>query len=178
VRWPRDTLYPLKLALISPTSCGRSVGKVRLRTKATEFSFRWMNVHLRKWKGEWREHKEEGEREEQFHTLFISIEKVCTNILSIQIFGYSVQNTSLMHAANCSRGPYNCRNLKFTILATFLRPCCRLSDTLSAKGYFASICTRYIIISSNIRAMFLLLNNFRMVTSRFRTRLINVRNRC
>jgi hypothetical protein len=32
--WPRDTLYPQKLT--SPTSGGRSVGIVRLRTKATE----------------------------------------------------------------------------------------------------------------------------------------------
>jgi hypothetical protein len=37
LRWPRHTLYPLKLALTSPTSGGRSVGIVRLRTKATEF---------------------------------------------------------------------------------------------------------------------------------------------
>jgi hypothetical protein len=37
--WPRDTLHPQKLALISPTCSGRSVGIVRLRTKATEFSF-------------------------------------------------------------------------------------------------------------------------------------------
>jgi hypothetical protein len=29
LRWPRDTLYPLKLALTSPTSGGRSVGIVR-----------------------------------------------------------------------------------------------------------------------------------------------------
>jgi hypothetical protein len=34
--WPRNTLYPQKLALTSPTSSGRSVG-IRLRTKATEF---------------------------------------------------------------------------------------------------------------------------------------------
>jgi hypothetical protein len=33
---PRNTLYPQKLAL---TSGGRSVGIVRLRTKATEFFF-------------------------------------------------------------------------------------------------------------------------------------------
>jgi hypothetical protein len=32
LRWPRDTLYPQKLALTSPTSGGRSVGIVRLRT--------------------------------------------------------------------------------------------------------------------------------------------------
>jgi hypothetical protein len=32
LRWPRDTLYPLKLALTSPTSGGRSVGIVRRRT--------------------------------------------------------------------------------------------------------------------------------------------------
>jgi hypothetical protein len=37
LRCPRDTLYPQKLALTSPTSGGRSVGIVRLRTKPTEF---------------------------------------------------------------------------------------------------------------------------------------------
>jgi hypothetical protein len=36
--WPRNTIYPQKLALTSPTSGGRSVGIVRLRTKATELS--------------------------------------------------------------------------------------------------------------------------------------------
>jgi hypothetical protein len=34
LRWPRDTLYPLKLALTSPTIGGRSVGIVRWRTKS------------------------------------------------------------------------------------------------------------------------------------------------
>jgi hypothetical protein len=38
LRWPRNTLYLQKLALTSPTSGGRSVGIVCLRTKATEFS--------------------------------------------------------------------------------------------------------------------------------------------
>jgi hypothetical protein len=33
LRWPRDTLHPQKLALTSPTSGGRSVCIVRLRTK-------------------------------------------------------------------------------------------------------------------------------------------------
>jgi hypothetical protein len=33
------SLYPLKLALTSPTSGGRSVGIVRLRTKAPEFVY-------------------------------------------------------------------------------------------------------------------------------------------
>jgi hypothetical protein len=37
LRRPCDTLSPQNLALTSPTSCGRSVGIVRLRTKATEF---------------------------------------------------------------------------------------------------------------------------------------------
>jgi hypothetical protein len=37
-RWPRGILYRQKLALTSPTSGGRSVGIVRLRTQATEFS--------------------------------------------------------------------------------------------------------------------------------------------
>jgi hypothetical protein len=36
LRWPRDTLYPQKLALTSPTSGSRSVGIVRLRTKGHE----------------------------------------------------------------------------------------------------------------------------------------------
>jgi hypothetical protein len=38
LRSQRDTLYPLKLALTSPTSGGRSVGIVRWRTKAPELS--------------------------------------------------------------------------------------------------------------------------------------------
>jgi hypothetical protein len=39
LRWPRDTFYPQKLTLTSPTSSGRSVGIVHSQTKATEFSF-------------------------------------------------------------------------------------------------------------------------------------------
>jgi hypothetical protein len=39
LRWPRDTLYPQKLALTSPTGGGRSVGIVSSRTKPTQFSF-------------------------------------------------------------------------------------------------------------------------------------------
>ena len=38
-------LYPQKLALTSPTGGGRSVGIVRMRTKATEFSFSFY-IHL------------------------------------------------------------------------------------------------------------------------------------
>jgi hypothetical protein len=38
-RWPHGTLYPQKLELTSPTSGGFSVGIVRSRTQATEFSF-------------------------------------------------------------------------------------------------------------------------------------------
>jgi hypothetical protein len=37
LRWQRNTLYPQKLTVTSPTSGGRSVGIVRLRAKATEF---------------------------------------------------------------------------------------------------------------------------------------------
>jgi hypothetical protein len=43
----RNTLYPLNLALTSPTNSGRSVGIVRWRTKATEFSFRQRDVPSR-----------------------------------------------------------------------------------------------------------------------------------
>jgi hypothetical protein len=39
LRWPRDTIYPLKLALTSPTSGCRSVGKICWRTEAPEFVF-------------------------------------------------------------------------------------------------------------------------------------------
>jgi hypothetical protein len=35
--WPRDTLYPQKLALNSSTSGGRSIGIVSSRTKATSY---------------------------------------------------------------------------------------------------------------------------------------------
>jgi hypothetical protein len=37
--WPRNTLYPQKLALTSSTSGGRSVGIVRSRAQAKEYSF-------------------------------------------------------------------------------------------------------------------------------------------
>jgi hypothetical protein len=40
LRWPRNTLYPQKLALTSPTGGGRAVDIVRLRTKTTEFFWR------------------------------------------------------------------------------------------------------------------------------------------
>jgi hypothetical protein len=36
-RWSRGTLYPQKLAVTSPTSCGLSVGIVRSRTQTMEF---------------------------------------------------------------------------------------------------------------------------------------------
>jgi hypothetical protein len=45
LRWPRDTLYPQKLALTSPTGGDRSVSIVRFRTKATEFLSRFSKVH-------------------------------------------------------------------------------------------------------------------------------------
>jgi hypothetical protein len=35
LRWPRDTLYPQKLAVTLPTCGSRSIGIVRLRSKAT-----------------------------------------------------------------------------------------------------------------------------------------------
>jgi hypothetical protein len=46
LRWPRNTLYLQKLALTSPTSGGRSVGIVLLRTKATEFSFLVLEIYV------------------------------------------------------------------------------------------------------------------------------------
>jgi hypothetical protein len=45
--WPRDTLYPRKLAVTSPTSGGRSVGIVRSRTKAAEFSLVFLFLYNR-----------------------------------------------------------------------------------------------------------------------------------
>jgi hypothetical protein len=43
LRWPRDTLYPLKLALTSPISGGRSVGIVCWRNKVPKFFYIFMN---------------------------------------------------------------------------------------------------------------------------------------
>ena len=42
-------LYPQKLALTSPTGGGRSVGIVRVRTKATEFVFFGSDLRLTRW---------------------------------------------------------------------------------------------------------------------------------
>jgi hypothetical protein len=42
--WPRNTLYLQKLALTSKTSCDRSAGVVRSRTKATEFSLVFLGL--------------------------------------------------------------------------------------------------------------------------------------
>jgi hypothetical protein len=42
LHWPLDTFYPRKLALTSPTSGGRSVGIVLLRTKSHgDFLKKW-----------------------------------------------------------------------------------------------------------------------------------------
>jgi hypothetical protein len=46
LRWPRDTLYAHELVLTSSTSGGRSVGIVRLRTKATEFFVHKLTIQL------------------------------------------------------------------------------------------------------------------------------------
>jgi hypothetical protein len=44
LRWPRDTIDQLKLALTWPTSGGSSVGIVRWRTKAPEFACFWLVI--------------------------------------------------------------------------------------------------------------------------------------
>jgi hypothetical protein len=53
LRWPRDTFYPLKLALSSPTSGGRSVDIVRCQTEAPELKkskdgtqTRWLTIFM------------------------------------------------------------------------------------------------------------------------------------
>jgi hypothetical protein len=47
LRWPRDTLYPLKLALTSPTRGDRSVGIVRWRTKPRSLKYTIVMPFLR-----------------------------------------------------------------------------------------------------------------------------------
>ena len=42
--WPREPLYPQKLALTSPTGGGRSVGIFHSRTKATKFVCFWLMI--------------------------------------------------------------------------------------------------------------------------------------
>jgi hypothetical protein len=46
-RWPRGTLYPPNLELTSPTSGGRSAGKINSQTQTTEFFFliRFVSLH-------------------------------------------------------------------------------------------------------------------------------------
>jgi hypothetical protein len=46
LRLTRDTLYPQKLTLTSPTSGDRSIGIVRLRAKDTEFFYGAYNITL------------------------------------------------------------------------------------------------------------------------------------
>jgi hypothetical protein len=49
LRWPRNTVYPQKLALTWPTSGGRSVGIVHLRTKGYGVFFinkRILKIHV------------------------------------------------------------------------------------------------------------------------------------
>jgi hypothetical protein len=48
-RWSRGTLYPQKLAQNSLTSGGRSVGIVRSRTQATEFSLVSYLLYMLSW---------------------------------------------------------------------------------------------------------------------------------
>ena len=45
-------LYPQKLALTSPTGGGRSVGIVRSRTKATEFSLVYIDAEVGTWRSD------------------------------------------------------------------------------------------------------------------------------
>jgi hypothetical protein len=47
---PRGTLYQQKLSLTSPTSSGRPVDIVRLRTQATEFVFCFVFTEFWKWR--------------------------------------------------------------------------------------------------------------------------------
>jgi hypothetical protein len=69
-------LYPQKLALTSPTGGGRSVGIVRSRTKATEFSL----VHVR-YSAEFFLECEVFQREvEEIKTLFM-FSKFCQKIV-------------------------------------------------------------------------------------------------
>jgi hypothetical protein len=49
-RLPRGILYPQELALTSPTNCTRSIGIVRSRTQATEFSFSYRDEVKREWR--------------------------------------------------------------------------------------------------------------------------------
>jgi hypothetical protein len=50
-RWPRNTLYPLKLAVASLTGGDRSIGIVRLRTKnhGVFFFFFWYMSKVKSW---------------------------------------------------------------------------------------------------------------------------------
>jgi hypothetical protein len=61
LRWPRDTHYPLKLALTSLTSGGRSVGIVRWRTKPRSYIFKnpWSMAPVQRLATGWKAGKSE-----------------------------------------------------------------------------------------------------------------------
>jgi hypothetical protein len=82
LRWPRDTLYPQKLAVTLPTSGDHSIGVVRLRTKATEFSFIWF----------FRSHKSKKAGEHKFS-------QHNEHLLLVSPSDNAIQNTSAKHSA-------------------------------------------------------------------------------
>jgi hypothetical protein len=70
LRWPRDTLYQQMLALISPTSGGRSVGIFRSRTKATEFVlflFSWKLTIISQYKKDENEKEWQGKKRQEIN---------------------------------------------------------------------------------------------------------------
>jgi hypothetical protein len=81
VRWTRDTLCPLMLALTSTTSGGRSVGIVRLRIQATEnrleyTSASWYSFTRRNWP-----HKISNSYEETYKIQMLNL-NVCPTYLT------------------------------------------------------------------------------------------------
>jgi hypothetical protein len=69
---PRGTLYPQKLALTSPASGCLSVGIVRSRTKAKEFSFSFMYIRVQK-----STYCEVPQLHEIYHCLQIALHSKC-----------------------------------------------------------------------------------------------------
>jgi hypothetical protein len=96
LRWPRDTLYQLKLALTSPTGCGRSVGIVRLRTKTTEF-FIVIDLFIG------------NDREMNNYTTVVALTAPQTSMLPWQQFHCDRETVfSTLSVPKCYAGPVSC----------------------------------------------------------------------
>jgi hypothetical protein len=96
MRWPRDTVYPQELAVTSPTSGGRSAGKIPSRTQAKEFFFPAIAYCLRHYATS---RKVAGQRPDKVNKFF-SIYLIIPTALGPEIYSASNRNEYQKQKAN------------------------------------------------------------------------------